>query len=79
MSVTGFIVEDKDEGKKSFFLGDAFFGMKMLSKIWIPFILSPKEFRKSIEKIERTIPTTPFRRKTRERAYGRTKEMKNEK
>lgn len=52
--MTGFIVEDKDEGKKSFFLGDAFFGMKMLSKIWIPFILSPKEFRKSIEKIERT-------------------------
>lgn len=52
--MTGFIVHDKEENKKIFFLGDAFFGMKMLSKIWIPFILSPKEFRNSIEKIERT-------------------------
>lgn len=50
----GFLIYDKDEDKKVFFLGDAFFGINMLSKIWIPFILSPKEFRNSIEKIENT-------------------------
>lgn len=51
--MTGFIFFDKEDHKKVFYLGDAFFGMKMLSKIWIPFILSPEEFRNSIEKIER--------------------------
>lgn len=50
----GFVVHDKEDGKKAFFLGDAFFGMKTLKKIWIPFILNPMEFRNSIELIERT-------------------------
>lgn len=51
--MTGFIFFDKEAGKKVFFLGDAFFGMKMLGKIWIPFILDPVAFRSSVEKIER--------------------------
>lgn len=52
--MTGFLVKDLEDKKKVFFLGDAFFGMKMLKKIWIPFILDPAEFRNSIYKIEQT-------------------------
>ena len=52
--MTGFIFSDNEAGKKVFFLGDAFFGMKMLKKIWIPFILDPADFRDSVMKIEQT-------------------------
>ncbi|MBQ0039012.1 MAG: MBL fold metallo-hydrolase [Treponema sp.] len=52
--MTGFLVTDKADGKKTFFLGDGFFGIKMLKKIWIPFIMHPADFRHSIEKIEAT-------------------------
>ena len=47
----GFVVTEKDSGKKVMFLGDGFFGISMLRKIWIPFIMNQVEFRKSIAKI----------------------------
>lgn len=48
----GFLVSDKSENKKAFFLGDGFFGIPLLKRFWIPFIYEPEDFRKSIEKIE---------------------------
>lgn len=48
----GFLVTDKSENKKAFFLGDGFFGIPLLKRFWIPFIYEPEDFRKSIEKIE---------------------------
>ncbi len=48
----GFLVTDKSENKKTFFLGDGFFGVPLLKRFWIPFIYEPEDFRKSIEKIE---------------------------
>lgn len=48
----GFLVTDKSENKKVFFLGDGFFGIPLLKRFWIPFIYEPEDFRKSIEKIE---------------------------
>ena len=48
----GFLVTDKSENKKVFFLGDGFFGIPLLNRFWIPFIYEPEDFRKSIEKIE---------------------------
>lgn len=48
----GFLVTDKSENKKVFFLGDGFFGIPLLKRFWIPFIYEPEDFRKSVEKIE---------------------------
>lgn len=48
----GFLVTDKFENKKVFFLGDGFFGIPLLKRFWIPFIYEPEDFRKSVEKIE---------------------------
>ncbi len=49
---TGFLLCDKSENKKIFFLGDGFFGIPLLKKFWIPFMYEPEEFRNSVEKIE---------------------------
>ena len=49
---TGFLLCDKVENKKIFFLGDGFFGIPLLKKFWIPFMYEPEEFRNSVEKIE---------------------------
>ena len=51
---TGFLVTDKADGKKSFFLGDGLFGMSMIKKYWIPFMVDPNEFRKSVMRIDET-------------------------
>jgi len=51
---TGFLVTDKSDGKKSFFLGDGLFGMSMIKKYWIPFMVDPNEFRKSVMMIDET-------------------------
>lgn len=50
----GFLVKDKTDGKTVFFLGDSLFGMNMLKKYWIPFMVDPAEFRDSVQKIENT-------------------------
>lgn len=50
----GFLVTDNHSGTKTFFLGDALFGRTMLKRYWIPFMLEPELFRKSVERIERT-------------------------
>ena len=50
----GFLVTDREGGTKSFFVGDALFGMTMLKRYWIPFLLNPELFRKSVERIENT-------------------------
>ena len=49
----GFLVEDKSDGKKSFFLGDGLFGLNMIKKYWIPFMFNEVVFRQSVEKIDR--------------------------
>ena len=51
---TGFLVTDASDGKKSFFLGDGLFGMSMIKKYWIPFMVDPNEFRKSVMLIDET-------------------------
>lgn len=51
---TGILVTDKDDGKKTFFLGDGFFGMTLLKKFWIPFMYDQELFRKSVTEIENT-------------------------
>ena len=48
----GYLVSDKTDGQSVFFLGDSCFGSQMLKKYWIPYMLDPLMFRKSIEKIE---------------------------
>ena len=48
----GYLISDKTDGKSVFFLGDSCFGSQMLKKYWIPYMLDPEMFRKSIEKIE---------------------------
>ena len=48
----GYIFSDKSDGHSVFFLGDSCFGSQMLKKYWIPYMLDPLMFRKSIEKIE---------------------------
>lgn len=50
----GILVTEKQSGKKTFFLGDAFFGIKVIKKYWIPFMQDEQLFRESIEKIENT-------------------------
>ncbi len=50
----GFLVHDKEDDKKVFFLADGLFGASMIKKYWIPFMQNPDEFRKSVEKIEHT-------------------------
>ncbi|HCA20364.1 MAG TPA: hypothetical protein DEO40_06785, partial [Treponema sp.] len=48
----GYLVHDGRDGKSSFFLGDSCFGIRMLKKYWIPFMIDPLRFRDSIKKIE---------------------------
>ena len=48
----GVIVSDKSCGRKVCFMGDAFFGIEMIKKYWIPFMQDPLLFRESICKIE---------------------------
>ena len=48
----GYLISDKADGQSVFFLGDSCFGSQMLKKYWIPYMLDPQMFRKSIEKIE---------------------------
>lgn len=51
---TGFLIFDKTNNKKVFFLGDGFFGSSMLKRFWIPFMYDPLKFRNSIKTIEDT-------------------------
>ncbi len=48
----GIVVSDKSCGKKACFMGDAFFGLEMIKKYWIPFMQDPLLFRESVSKIE---------------------------
>lgn len=48
----GVVVSDKSCGKKACFMGDAFFGLEMIKKYWIPFMQDPLLFRESVSKIE---------------------------
>lgn len=63
----GITVSDKSCGRKVCFMGDAFFGIEMINKYWIPFLQNPSLFRKSVSRIEKEdadtfIPShgTPF-------------------
>ena len=48
----GVVVTDKSGGKKACFMGDAFFGLEMIKKYWIPFMQDPLLFRESVSRIE---------------------------
>ena len=47
----GFLVNDTENNKKVFFLGDALFGMQMLKKYWIPYMIDPNIFLQSLKKV----------------------------
>ncbi len=49
---SGIIVHDKTDGASVFFLGDGFFGTKILKRYWIPFMQDEELFRQSVSKIE---------------------------
>ena len=48
----GVVVTDKTDGKRVYFLGDAFFGIEMIKNYWIPFLQDQRLFRESLCKIE---------------------------
>ncbi len=49
----GVVVHDKVDGKTAYFMGDAFFGIEMIKKYWIPFMQDPSSFRQSVNKVEK--------------------------
>jgi glyoxylase-like metal-dependent hydrolase (beta-lactamase superfamily II) len=48
----GIVVSDRSSGERAYFMGDAFFGIEMIKRYWIPFMQDPKLFRESVSKIE---------------------------
>ncbi len=48
----GIVVTDKSSGNRTFFMGDAFFGVEMIKRYWIPFMQDPYLFRESVCRIE---------------------------
>ncbi len=51
---TGILVRDREDGTSAFFLGDAFFGISIIKKYWIPFMQDEELFRNSVETIQNT-------------------------
>lgn len=49
---TGILARDKKSGTRALFAGDSLFGAELLSRTWIPFMISQTEFRNSVRKIE---------------------------
>ncbi|MBQ9539724.1 MAG: MBL fold metallo-hydrolase [Treponema sp.] len=49
----GIIVTDKSCAQSVCFMGDAFFGIEMIKRYWIPFMQDPKLFRQSVTRIEK--------------------------
>lgn len=50
----GILVRDKEDEESVFFVADAFFGMSMLRKYWIPYMQDEALFRESVHVIEKT-------------------------
>ncbi len=47
----GIVVTDRSSGEQVYFMGDAFFGIEMIKRYWIPFMQDPLLFRESVSKI----------------------------
>ena len=50
----GILVKDKANGHRVFFVADAFFGISILRKYWIPYMQDEALFRESVQRIEKT-------------------------